>query len=310
MRAKSGFVATTGAPNLVKCPSCGYENTDDALSCNLCRAVLKAKPTKPSPTAATIRVDPKLAAEAESLEESTPILTQPPVSHHDDTRPRHYLRPVGTAPIELEIGKAFTFGRSDQNTLVIPSGRVSRNHAEIRWDGVRAILADKGSANGTCVGRKPIKEHELRSGDEIEIGPFFCTYLIDRTEPLPTPHGLPKAAQTTSSGGDLMTGRIEATTIAELLQSIELNQKTGTLDVFGLEGTGRFQARDGLPLAAEIGDKQDAEAVIAMLGVTSGRFTFMPEVTEERRIKQTITGLLLEFGRRADESKLAQGQGS
>jgi hypothetical protein len=292
----------------IKCTSCGYENKADALSCNLCRMVLKAKPAKR--TDATIRVDPTLAAEA--TPSATPIvLHQSPTPSHDDTRPKHSLRPVGAPPIELEIGKVFTFGRSDQNTLVIPSGRVSRIHAEIRWDGVRAILTDKGSANGTCVGRKPIKEHELRSGDEIEIGPFFCTYMIESTDPFATlGDGVHRAAQTTSSGGDLMTGRIEATTIAELLQSIELNQKTGTLDVFGLDGTGRFQAKDGVPLVAEFGDKKDEEAVIALLGVTSGRFTFMPEVTEERRIKPTITGLLLEFGRRVDESKLAQGAGS
>jgi hypothetical protein len=303
------FFASRG-DRAVKCPSCGYENPGEAVSCNLCRTLLKAKPAKPSAAAATIRVDPKLA-EAASLRATPIVLPQPTATSRDDTRPKHYLRPVGAPAIELEIGKVFTFGRSNESTLVIPSGRVSRIHAEIRWDGARALLADKGSANGTSVGGKPIKEHELRSGDEIEIGPFFCTYLIERTAPLPTSgEGPMEATQTISSAGGLMAGRIEPTTIAELLQSIELNEKTGTLDIFGLEGGGWLQAKEGVLLAAEMGGKQDEEAVIAMLGVTRGRFTFMPNVTEERRIKQTITALLLEFGRRADESKLAQGEGS
>lgn len=299
----------------MKCPSCGYENKDDALACNLCRTLLKAKPAKGSTgaAAATIRVEPKAGGSSRITPPPLMPVAAVPAPARDDNRPKHYLRPVGAPQIELEIGKPFTFGRSNDSTLVIPSGRVSRNHAEIKWDGARAVLADKGSANGTSVGGKPIKEHELRSGDEIEIGPFFCTYVIERTEPLPSQSDAGKsldATQTISAASGLMTGRIESSTIAELLQSIELNQKTGTLDVFGLEGGGWFQVKDGVPLAAEMGDKQDEEAVFAMIGLTSGRFTFMPNATAERRIKQTITGLLLEFGRRADESKLAHGDGA
>ena len=48
----------------MQCPQCGYDNRDDALSCNMCRAVLR-KVKKAAPPPATDAAD-------------TPPTTEPP----------------------------------------------------------------------------------------------------------------------------------------------------------------------------------------------------------------------------------------
>src|SRR5581483_3125079 len=91
--------------------------------------------------------------------------------------------------------------------------------------------------------------------------------------------------------------------LAEVLQGLEFNTKTGTLAVFSRQGDGWLAVDKGMPIAAEASSgAKDDEAVLFLLTIKTGRFTFSPECKEKtRRIKPTITGLLLEWGRRADE---------
>ena len=70
--------------------------------------------------------------------------------------------PIGDAPV--------TFGRGEDNDIVIPDPAVSRLHAELRQEADGFILADLGSANGTQVNGAVITTHHLRPGDEIGIG--------------------------------------------------------------------------------------------------------------------------------------------
>jgi pSer/pThr/pTyr-binding forkhead associated (FHA) protein len=74
---------------------------------------------------------------------------------------------------ELTIGEdATTFGRTTENTVSFPDNpNVSRNHAEIRFDGGEFVLTDLGSSNGTTVNGQPIEgESVLNDGDFITLG--------------------------------------------------------------------------------------------------------------------------------------------
>jgi pSer/pThr/pTyr-binding forkhead associated (FHA) protein len=50
---------------------------------------------------------------------------------------------IGDAPV--------TFGRGEDNDIVIPDPAVSRVHAELRQEADGFIITDRGSANGTRV---------------------------------------------------------------------------------------------------------------------------------------------------------------
>src|SRR5699024_12790339 len=63
-------------------------------------------------------------------------------------------------------------GRSSDADLRLPDTGVSRQHAEITWDGRDAILVDLKSTNGTTVNDTPVENWLLADGDVITVGHF------------------------------------------------------------------------------------------------------------------------------------------
>lgn len=77
-------------------------------------------------------------------------------------------------------------GRDPAARLVLDSIRVSRKHAKIAVNGLRAVLEDLGSRNGTSVRNHKIDQPvELADGDAITIGGFELTFRTGAAE-LPT----------------------------------------------------------------------------------------------------------------------------
>lgn len=95
----------------------------------------------------------------------------------DGGRPWGLLAPVtntlGAAsgrPIEL-AHELTIIGREQDNDVVLDDERVSRRHAELRWERGRVELADYGSLNGTRVNQQAVRGRApLRDGDVIEFG--------------------------------------------------------------------------------------------------------------------------------------------
>ena len=65
----------------------------------------------------------------------------------------------------------FKIGRSHTNHLALPSAEVSREHAEIQWNGERFVLHDHKSRAGTYVNDDQIEDRILEPGDRIRVGP-------------------------------------------------------------------------------------------------------------------------------------------
>ncbi|MBI5653826.1 MAG: winged helix-turn-helix domain-containing protein [Chloroflexi bacterium] len=77
---------------------------------------------------------------------------------------------VDAAGREFTIKALTILGRAPNADVFIADRRASRHHAEIAWDGERAILRDCDSANGTLLnGARVVASRELRDGDQIEI---------------------------------------------------------------------------------------------------------------------------------------------
>jgi len=78
--------------------------------------------------------------------------------------------PDGT---ERELKDRLTIGRGPENDLVIPSQKVSRDHAVIEFERSRWFLEDRGSFNGTFLNGdrlRPGTSLPLRHADRIGIG--------------------------------------------------------------------------------------------------------------------------------------------
>jgi DNA-binding response OmpR family regulator len=70
-----------------------------------------------------------------------------------------------------------TIGRAVENSIVITSKRVSREHARIRREGRRWYLEDLRSSNGVFLNEERVlSAMELRDGDHIHIGDVTFIY--------------------------------------------------------------------------------------------------------------------------------------
>jgi pSer/pThr/pTyr-binding forkhead associated (FHA) protein len=79
--------------------------------------------------------------------------------------------PDGT---EHELRERMTIGRDEQNDLALASKKVSREHAEIRFERGRWVLEDRGSFNGTFLNANRLQAGApvpLHHADRIGIGP-------------------------------------------------------------------------------------------------------------------------------------------
>jgi predicted component of type VI protein secretion system len=63
-----------------------------------------------------------------------------------------------------------TVGRLDSQDIVVSDSEVSRRHAVFRRKGQQFGVEDLNTSLGTLVNGTPIKSHELRHGDMIQIG--------------------------------------------------------------------------------------------------------------------------------------------
>src|SRR5512142_1305153 len=76
----------------------------------------------------------------------------------------------------LPPGPAYLIGRDPAADIVIPDACVSWQHAVLRHDSGRWVLADNGSSNGTFVNERRITSATLAEGDMVGFGD--TTFLL------------------------------------------------------------------------------------------------------------------------------------
>ncbi len=72
-----------------------------------------------------------------------------------------------------------TIGRKDDCDIRIPLSEVSRHHTQITVTEDTIVLKDLGSANGTYVNNKRVKDGSLAAGDHVVVGPVVFTVQVD-----------------------------------------------------------------------------------------------------------------------------------
>src|SRR3954467_6791004 len=73
-------------------------------------------------------------------------------------------------------GSTVTLGRGTSNAVQLHDTEISREHAEFSRRGECYFIRDLDSSNGTFVNGKPVKEHELASGDQLQLGRTLLLY--------------------------------------------------------------------------------------------------------------------------------------
>lgn len=155
------------AVNVVKCPSCQRLTPPRSGACFYCGKALSPE-AEPPP----------------APEEPRPLgATAPRFRPQADDR-GHYLVVESREPVALEAGKLFVLGRDSRTSLTIHAPDVSRQHAEIDWQGdpPRPILCEVRSRNGTFLNDRRVTRdapQPLRNGDRIRLGGSFSLLYLN-----------------------------------------------------------------------------------------------------------------------------------
>tara|TARA_R110002072_G_scaffold297340_1_gene470082 strand:+ start:253 stop:1512 length:1260 start_codon:yes stop_codon:yes gene_type:complete len=255
----------------------------------------------------TKRLDPAAANKLRAMAAAIP-------SAQEAKAPTRKLRPEDVKAflccepfraVPLTEGKPISVGRSRTSDLVLPHESVSRTHALVRVLGDTITVEDK-STYGLHLNGERIQQGPIKIGDLIQLGPYMIAVraVPDRTAQQ-MGEEVTRPLRTLGATSEAMHGRLERVSLAEVLQTIEFNQKTGTLRVFDDSGVAStLVVYEGAPVYAESEDLKDSAVVHHMLRLKRGQFSFSSKVEagEMSMQGQTVTGILLDFSRLADEA--------
>lgn len=214
-------------------------------------------------------------------------------------------------PIPLGGKPLLTIGRHHECDLVLPHKEISRRHAVVKVRGANIVFEDEGSSNGSFVNGQRVSHSLLRVGDTIAIGPYEVEIrssedMSTEDDKSATRTNLELTSVSRLNPLAAMTGKIQEVPLAEVLQGIEFNKKSGTLTVVSERQQGALVVSGGAPVFARWGDLADDQAVLRMLTLVKGRFAFAGEQQPgERTMRSSLTGLLLEASRMIDEGETA-----
>ncbi|HEV2861377.1 MAG TPA: sigma 54-interacting transcriptional regulator [Pyrinomonadaceae bacterium] len=79
-----------------------------------------------------------------------------------------------------------SIGRDSANLLTVPDSLLSRRHCLVRPEGERFKLVDLESLNGTFVNGRPVREHALSHGDQIDVGESRVVFMTGEADTVPS----------------------------------------------------------------------------------------------------------------------------
>jgi pSer/pThr/pTyr-binding forkhead associated (FHA) protein len=145
------------------CPECGFQNPEAANYCARCGAYLR----RDEQGETTLSLDL-----GDLGEDGIPA---------GETRgPGLVVRAGGGRAGESfpTAGPRTLIGRSPDCDVFLDDVTVSRRHAEITHENDSYVIRDLGSLNGTFVNRHRIETSVLADDDEVQIGKYRMTFLL------------------------------------------------------------------------------------------------------------------------------------
>jgi adenylate cyclase len=203
--------------------------------------------------------------------------------------------------LEFSLEDFNLLGRSQDASIRLTDGGVSRQHATIRRDGNLYWLADLGSANGSFVNDVAVTTaRALRHGDRIQVG--ACVFVFETSDVTPTaePSGtqmlhtvaLPmRTVKATLLVGDLrnftaLSARLSAEQVAAMLREWYadceriLKPRGAIIDKFIGDGVFAYWAGDSAEVRA-----QATEAARLLSGPAAGESPVRAQLREQMNIE-------------------------
>lgn len=264
----------------IPCPTCKFPNFLSAKVCLLCKAELAGAPE----------------AEVEEDELSGGSGAAPKAGQ----KPLGYLHCHPFEPLPLLANATLRIGRVSDCDLMLPHHSISRCHGVVRIGEGEVHYEDRSSNGSFLNGKRLSGQARLRGGDVLTIGPYDLEVLAEA----PSEKEEESAERTSELDfSSFMSGLLEETSIYEVLQSLEFNRKSGSLSLIAGRLRGTLVIVEGQPWHAHLGEHHDEEAVLKMLELKEGRYLFGSTGDDpgQRRIRATLTALLLEGSRQLDE---------
>jgi hypothetical protein len=149
----------------VYCPECGFQNPEAANYCSKCGALL----VKDESVETTMTYVPD-----EAEDESTTL------EEMGVKGPALVVRSGGgrTGETFALEGERTLIGRSPDCEIFLDDVTVSRKHAVVHRREDAFVIEDLGSLNGTFVNKRRIESGELDDNDEVQIGKYRLTFLL------------------------------------------------------------------------------------------------------------------------------------
>lgn len=170
---------------MIICPNCQNQETDGAIFCSKCGAMLNA--------GATITTHKIVTAEAKAIEGTTKPFEPISADQVEGWISLHMMESGQIIP--LADRTEFTLGRASEGQPVMPdidlahydayANGVSRLHAVIKCSDDHVCIIDLDSSNGTYINGERIvahKETPLRHGDLIHLGKLKIQILIGQAK--------------------------------------------------------------------------------------------------------------------------------
>lgn len=203
-------------------------------------------------------------------------------------------------PRPLAEGRAVSIGRAPTCDLPLASPAASRRHAEVFARSGGWAVRDLGSTNGTYLnGERLERSRALAPGDVIGIGEARVTFCHLEAEV--SGEGEERTI-VAAAPVEALRGDFAEIPPVGLLQMLELERKSGLLEVEGEGGKARLWIEDGAPVHAESEQARGLEAALVLAVRPAGRFRLAPDPgPPERSIAIPMTELVLEASRRLDE---------
>ena len=94
-----------------------------------------------------------------------------------EARALRWVHPLPALPPTWLSATRTTLGRSEESTVRLDGGQISRQHAEIVRSGPLWIVSDAQSKNGIRVNGRSVPEQVLEPGDVLRVGDFVAVVV-------------------------------------------------------------------------------------------------------------------------------------
>jgi len=203
-------------------------------------------------------------------------------------------------------------GSPGLNLYIITSGRMEvtdKGDMHIAYLGKGEIFGEMSLISGEAVvatvrAVEPAKILYIRGKDFLRILEHYPSVQMYLSRMLAKRLSESNVAmfQELTSG---MVGRLSEMAPSELFQSLNVNQKSGAVDLIFSEGKARVCFRDGELVTAVYGGKTGSEAFFEILRENTGQFKFSSELSPEEKqapVLGDFMWLLMEGMRKVDEN--------